>query len=360
MVPTTQALIATLASLTACLNLAACSSDAVHCPQGATLLVTNFTSSALVRVNAETGQVISAFGPGAGVSAPLCARIGPDGLLYVASEATDQVLRFDPCSGRLVDVFVQAGAGGLNAPASLAWGPDGNLYVAGFENDAVLRFHGTTGEYMNVFASANVAILNGPDNGTTFGPDGHLYVPSYYTNRILRFNGSTGLYMGSFVTSVSRPRVLIWDGPDLLVTSETSDGVRRFDAVTGAPNGYKIAAGAGGLDLPVGLAKGPDGDLYVTSGSQDRVYRYDGVTGAFKQIVIETGTPGVQAPLFLTFVPGPAVGDLNADGVVDGADLGLLLGDWMTAGPADLDGSGLVDGADLGLLLGEWTVVLGG
>jgi len=47
-------------------------------------------------------------------------------------------------------------------------------------------------------------------------------------------------------------------------------------------------------------------------------------------------------------------GDLNGDGVVDGADLGLLLGQWGTDGLADLNGDGVVDGADLGLLLGAW------
>jgi len=46
--------------------------------------------------------------------------------------------------------------------------------------------------------------------------------------------------------------------------------------------------------------------------------------------------------------------DLNGDGVVDGADLGLLLGQWESAGPADLNDDGVVDGADLGLLLGAW------
>lgn len=49
-------------------------------------------------------------------------------------------------------------------------------------------------------------------------------------------------------------------------------------------------------------------------------------------------------------------GDLNNDGVVDGADLGLLLGVWgMIDSDADLNGDGTVDGADLGLLLSAWT-----
>jgi choice-of-anchor B domain-containing protein len=46
--------------------------------------------------------------------------------------------------------------------------------------------------------------------------------------------------------------------------------------------------------------------------------------------------------------------DLNGDGFVDGADLGLLLGEWGGPGAGDLNGDGTVDGADLGVLLGAW------
>jgi hypothetical protein len=46
-------------------------------------------------------------------------------------------------------------------------------------------------------------------------------------------------------------------------------------------------------------------------------------------------------------------GDFNGDGVVDGADLTILLGDWGGSA-ADLNGDGLVDGADLTILLGNW------
>jgi hypothetical protein len=51
----------------------------------------------------------------------------------------------------------------------------------------------------------------------------------------------------------------------------------------------------------------------------------------------------------------PVFGDLNGDGLVDGADLGLLLGNWDGQGVGDLDGDGIVSGADLGLLLAGWT-----
>lgn len=46
--------------------------------------------------------------------------------------------------------------------------------------------------------------------------------------------------------------------------------------------------------------------------------------------------------------------DLNGDGEVNGADLGLLLNSWGIDGAADLNDDGVIDGADLGLLLNAW------
>ena len=51
--------------------------------------------------------------------------------------------------------------------------------------------------------------------------------------------------------------------------------------------------------------------------------------------------------------------DINGDGIINGADLGSMLGAWGTCSdpadcPADLNGDGIVNGADLGLLLGCW------
>jgi hypothetical protein len=55
------------------------------------------------------------------------------------------------------------------------------------------------------------------------------------------------------------------------------------------------------------------------------------------------------------------VADLNFDGMVNGADLGVLLGAWgsiVSTNPGqqspDLNGDGVVNGADLGILLGSW------
>jgi hypothetical protein len=48
-------------------------------------------------------------------------------------------------------------------------------------------------------------------------------------------------------------------------------------------------------------------------------------------------------------------GDVNGDGIVNGGDLGALLGAWGTSWPAaDLDGDGFVNGGDLGAVLADW------
>lgn len=49
-------------------------------------------------------------------------------------------------------------------------------------------------------------------------------------------------------------------------------------------------------------------------------------------------------------------GDINLDGVVGAADLGMLLGSWgpCTGCAADFNDDGIVNAADLAVLLGSW------
>jgi len=66
-----------------------------------------------------------------------------------------------------------------------------------------------------------------------------------------------------------------------------------------------------------------------------------------------------QACLDACFIP-PCWGDLNGDGIIDGADLLILLSDWGSYCPSwhpcasDLTTDGTVDGQDLLFLLAHW------
>jgi uncharacterized membrane protein len=63
---------------------------------------------------------------------------------------------------------------------------------------------------------------------------------------------------------------------------------------------------------------------------------------------------GAVANSVISVEAGCVAADLNCDGIVGGADLGILLGQWGTAGSADINRDGVVNGPDLGLLLGAW------
>ncbi|WP_339727089.1 GEVED domain-containing protein [uncultured Gimesia sp.] len=121
--------------------------------------------------------------------------------------------------------------------------------------------------------------------------------------------GQPGNYLGEFVsTGLNSPRDIVF-GPlgDLYVSNgfENSNGsdhtVERFDGQTGAPEGSFVIPGAGGIDVPSGMAFGPDGNLYVASTETNEILRYDGQTGA----IIGNGifASGINEPRFITFGP---------------------------------------------------------
>ena len=113
-------------------------------------------------------------------------------------------------------------------------------------------------------------------------------------------------------------------------------------------------------------------DHTVTSGDKctfDGVYfdaPLDAATQTFEWVVPDDATG--EIPYFciphcdfemvglIVVLEETVLGDFNGDGLVNGADLGIMLGAWGTDDPeVDLNGDGIVDGADLGIELGLWT-----
>lgn len=71
--------------------------------------------------------------------------------------------------------------------------------------------------------------------------------------------------------------------------------------------------------------------------------------------LVEAAVDDVMLVRFVCQGVPPVPGDIDGDGKVDAADLGLLLAFWGQPGPSDLNGDGVTDGADLGLVLLNWT-----
>lgn len=121
--------------------------------------------------------------------------VGPDGLLYVSifpdplnTPLGGYVLRFDPETGKFMDVFIASdgGVGQLNRPEGLVFGPDGNFYITSFradasDNDKILIFQGPDG----VSPGASIGQIDLDQAGQPrafaqallFGPGGFLFVP---------------------------------------------------------------------------------------------------------------------------------------------------------------------------------------
>jgi outer membrane protein assembly factor BamB len=280
---------------------------------GTEVLVCNFFADTVTRHDPVTGNRIGQLDPAGNIRGPLCAKLGPDGLLYVASEGNNSVKRFNAATGAFVDDFVAGGA--LTQPTGLAWDSAGNLYVGSFDQSAVLKYHGGTGAYLGQFVASGQGLLSGADNGMTFGPDGNLYVPSYNNGRIIRYNGVTGATIGTFSTLVARPRVLLFTTGALMATGESQNTVRRLNPTTGANLGNLTGLGAGGLSTPIGLALDGSGGVLVGSSGNNRVLRFDAVTGAALGTFADAAD-GINAPAFITVIPGPGAAWALGLGVV--------------------------------------------
>ena len=167
------------------------------------LLVSGFDSDAAHSYRTFDGA------PRASVAAPgaQCTFIGPDGLLYVCAEQSNQVLRFD------VDTL---------APLGIFVGDD----------------------------PLTPADENGPLNGPTaasFGPGGELFVASSFNNRVLRYD-LAGNFVDQLLT-IPRPYSLAFRprSDELFVVSLTGNNVRKFDGLTGAALGTVVPSGSAGL-----------------------------------------------------------------------------------------------------------------
>src|SRR5262245_17983192 len=87
----------------------------------------------------------------------------------------------------------------------------------------------------------------------------------------------------------------------LLVSSNSSASVERFDLATGAWLGSFVPAGSGGLSSPDGMTFGLDGNLYVCNERASSVLRYDGRTGASLGTFVPSGSGGMdiaEVPIF--------------------------------------------------------------
>ena len=247
------------------------------------------------------------------LESPILAQHQSSGpFVFVSSNKTNSIKRFNAETGEFIDDFIAAGSGGLGKPQEIIFGPDGHIYVTGFNNSQIKKYDRDSGEFLGNFTRNYT--LNLPTK-TTFHTDSLIYVSQWGgSEKVVRFNMNTGDFVDEFTaTGVINGCGQAWDAEgNLYVVSwgtNGSDGnVQKFDATTGAFQGIFIPTGRGGLRGPVNIWI-DNGELFVVDWSLGRVLRFDKETGAF------IGT-------FIT-------GLVRTEGFTFGVDGSIYLCDWQ-------------------------------
>jgi hypothetical protein len=261
---------------------------------------------------------------------------GPDGNVYVSALSGSAVYRYDPsgnplpASGQTGAVFIPPGSGGLSFARDIAFGPDGYLYVISQGTNSVLRYDPVTGAPAGLSGVPGDAVFISTSSGGLDAPrgllfhNGYVYVTSVGTSgdtgpgvcSVLRFDAKTGapagvsgvsgdaVFISSSSGGLTNPSSIIF-GPDgnayVSSTAPSSNAVLRYDGTTGAFLNTFVASGSGGLDGPVGMVFRPDGYLYVVGFRSNSVLRYQASNGAFADTVVPSGSGGVSSPIDLLF-----------------------------------------------------------
>ncbi len=263
------------------------------CP--ARLFVSGYFSTVHI-YDACTGAYLRDLDPTGRIRGAQAVKLGPDGLIYVTSEMSQQILRYRNDTLAFVDVF----AAFTDAdPTGFAFGPDGNVYVAAFRTNNVRRLSGA-GVPLDVPVAKGTAGLIGPDNGITFGPDGNLYIPGFYSSNVVRFDPRTGtasvaVAKNAMGLGATRGILPERDGSGLLITGEGSGQLLRLDLATGV-----VSVRAAGFTRPTGLAFAPNGDLLIVDGNA--VVRRDPATGTSRGTLVAEGAGGLEGGTYAAVI----------------------------------------------------------
>jgi MYXO-CTERM domain-containing protein len=173
-----------------------------------------------------------------------------------------------------------------------------------------------------------------------------LFVSSYNTGQVLRYDQNTGAFLSVFASGggLSNPEGLVFnadtnaDGiPDFFVTSGGSNSVIEYDG----SSGNLVGTFSTGLNGPIGMTVGPNGNLFVANFNDNTVNEYDGANGDFITNFASAGAPfaaifGPDGNLYVTLHNAGAVEEYNGS---SGADMGAfasglnLPGQALTFGP---------------------------
>ncbi|MET0405407.1 MAG: RHS repeat-associated core domain-containing protein [Cystobacter sp.] len=297
---------------------------------------------------------------------PSGVAVGPDGALYIADTGNQRIRRVG--AGGTISTLAGTGAQGpaldgvpatqatFNSPRAVAVGLDGSVYIADSSNNKVRRVD-SNGIISDVAGtgyasqsqdgvSSRSAYLNYP-TGVAVGADGSVYIADGSNWRVrlagpgpyiyhMAGTGTRG-YGGDGGASTQAPINMpngVAVGPDgsVYIADTYNHRIRRVDPAgiitTVAGSGMEGFAGDGGpatqarLYLPHSVAVGPDGSLYIADTYNHRIRHVD--TEGTISTLAGTGTMGYGGdggPATQATLSSPISLALGPDGSLYVADL---------------------------------------
>ena len=268
--------------------------------------------------------------------------------------------------------FIPDGTGGAYVP----WYSTSplNCRLQRFDASGTVMF-GSDGVAVSTATSGTVGgvttTLNRTNPATIVGGDGRVYV--FYRAYTGSIAGAVWYGIGAQCFDSTGNRM--WGDGGVMIEDYTASTAGVYDRNMGAASLFQGSPGCSYADSSTAsqaTAKAcrmnSDGTVAWTApfasnaGSKYRFVASSGDASAIFawQNAVSSGAGDIFAARVNadgTVGDASVPGDLNDDGLVDGADLTIMLASW---GPcpgcvADLNGDGVVAGADLALLLADWT-----
>ena len=284
------------------------------------IYVASGNTNEILRYDENTGDYLGILVPEdvGGIDFPTSMTIGPDSNLYVVSHGNDKILQYS-LDGEFQNIFVSGPE--LYSPTDLSF--IGNfLYVSSDKTDQILRYDATNGNFIDVFIdedreniedtnyqrtlSSNTVKLKSI-SGLLSGPDGNLYVTSDGTNEILKYDVVTGelfnqeKFIADKSNGLHRPAHLEIQNNKICVSSNFNHSINCYDVQTGKSLDRHVISTSNTIAYYDNSIIGPDGELYMSNSLANEIVRLDGTDS---ELILQTGDSLLRTPSYLTFHNG--------------------------------------------------------